>query len=212
MKRTVFISVWLLAALGSISAEAETITIVNDSDRTLYEIYVSPSAGTAWGEDLLGDAVLRPAEEIAVPIKAPGRYDVMAIDEFQRQYYIAQEELADGARVRVAAEQRRDGRALPDTLGYGWIRLRNDTGFAVHYVYVSPGYADSWQEGEQVLPSDRVLEPGDEFLVQIDLTKYRTTVFDFLLIDEDRDRYTKWDVDMETEAILEVTLEDIRWN
>lgn len=212
MKRNALLVSWLLALLLPALSYAQTITVENGTSRTLYELYVSPSAGQAWGRDLLGDGVLQEGGSVDVVLKAAGRYDIMAIDEIQRQYYVADEELAAGRRILITDRARREGRALPESVGYGWIRLLNDTGFTVHYVYVSPGYAGSWEEGEQVLPGNRVLESGEEYLVQIDISKYRTTVYDFLLIDEDRDRYAKWDVDLETAAVLEVTLEDIQWN
>lgn len=212
MKRNALLVSWLLAVLLPAALHAETVTVENGTSRTLYELYVSPSAGQAWGRDLLGEGVIEEGDSVDVMLKAAGRYDIMAIDEIQRQYYIAGEELATGRRIVITDGARREGDALPESMGYGWIRLRNDTGFTVHYVYVSPGYAGSWEEGEQVLPPNRVLESGEEYLVQIDISKYRTTIFDFLLIDEDRDRYTKWDVDLETDAVLEVSLEDIQWN
>jgi hypothetical protein len=207
--------VLFLALLGSafpVLSEGPEVTVVNQTQETLYELYVSPSAGRAWGQDLLGDGVLRSGESVTVPIKAAGRFDVMAIDEASRQYYLAGEELTAGRTLRVTAEQRYDGGNLPSATDFGWIRIHNETGFVIHYIYVSPGYASSWEEGEQVLPEDQVLADGDEYLVEIDLEKYRTAVFDFLLIDEDRDQYVKWDVDISDVAMLGFSLEDIQWN
>lgn len=212
MKSRTLLIVLLVICTAAIAADATYVTIANETGKTVYELYASPVQGRAWGRDLLGDDVLRTGESVEVRIKAAGRFDIMAIDEDQRRYYLANEALGPGRSVRLSEAHRYDGRDLPPQTDFGWVTVQNDTGFAVHYIYVSPAYAASWEEGEQVLPDDRILGDGEQYLVEIDLEKYRTTVYDFLLIDEDRDQYARWDVDLEEVAALRFTLENIQWN
>lgn len=56
------------------------ISIYNDSDYVLYEIYVSPIGAYSWGPDLLGSDVLYPDESVTVAVDCDV-YDVMVVDE-----------------------------------------------------------------------------------------------------------------------------------
>lgn len=57
------------------------ITIYNDSDYILYEIYVSPIGASTWGPDLLGSDILYPDESVTVAVDC-ATYDVMVVDEY----------------------------------------------------------------------------------------------------------------------------------
>ncbi|MCP1315227.1 MULTISPECIES: hypothetical protein [unclassified Halomonas] len=70
-------------------------------------------------------------------------------------------------------------------------------------MYISPADAASWEE--DVLGSD-VLRDGDT--QRVTLTNYKSPIFDIRLVDEEKDSYTFWDVDVSQRDIV-VTLEDL---
>ena len=85
----------------------------------------------------------------------------------------------------------------------GYIDIKNETGYDVYYVYVSPGNSDSWEE--DVLGDD-ILVDGEE--VRITLEGYKSSIFDVRLVDEDEDTYTFYGIDVALED-LTVTLDDM---
>jgi hypothetical protein len=70
-------------------------------------------------------------------------------------------------------------------------------------MYVSPAKSDSWEE--DVLGED-VLRTG--VTQRVNLTGYKSPVFDIRLVDEDGDKYTFWNVDVSQRDIT-VTLSDL---
>jgi len=84
-----------------------------------------------------------------------------------------------------------------------YVEITNKTGYTIMYMYVSPDNSDSWEEdvlGEDVLPSGKTQ--------RVNLTGYKSPIFDIRLVDEDGDKYTFWDVDVSTRDIT-VTLSDL---
>jgi hypothetical protein len=84
-----------------------------------------------------------------------------------------------------------------------YVEITNDTGYTIMYMYVSPDKSDSWEEdvlGEDVLPSGKTQ--------RVNLTGYKSPIFDIRLVDEDGDKYTFWDVDVSKRDIT-VTLADL---
>jgi hypothetical protein len=70
-------------------------------------------------------------------------------------------------------------------------------------MYVSPVKSDSWEEdvlGKDVLPASETR--------RVNLTGYRSPIFDIRLVDEDGDKYTFWNVDV-SEQDITVTLDDL---
>lgn len=84
-----------------------------------------------------------------------------------------------------------------------YVDITNRTGYTIMYMYVSPAKSDSWEE--DVLGDD-VLANGKT--TRVNLTGYKSPIFDIRLVDEDGDKYTFWNVDVSTEDIT-VTLEDL---
>jgi hypothetical protein len=84
-----------------------------------------------------------------------------------------------------------------------YVDITNRTGYTIMYMYVSPDNSDSWEEdvlGEDVLPSGKTQ--------RVNLTGYKSPIFDIRLVDEDGDKYTFWDVDVSQRDIT-VTLADL---
>ena len=84
-----------------------------------------------------------------------------------------------------------------------YVDITNKTGYTIMYMYVSPAKSDSWEE--DVLGDD-VLANGNT--QRVNLTGYKSPMFDIRLVDEDGDKYTFWGVDVSKEDIT-VTLGDL---
>ena len=84
-----------------------------------------------------------------------------------------------------------------------YVDITNKTGYTIMYMYVSPAKSDSWEEdvlGEDVLATGKTQ--------RVNLTGYKSSIFDIRLVDEDGDKYTFWGVDVSKEDIT-VTLGDL---
>jgi hypothetical protein len=85
------------------------------------------------------------------------------------------------------------------------IRITNNTGYTVYYVYVSP--ADSEQWGEDLLGDD-VLMNGDYVNITLSQPLSEVNVYDIKLKDKEGDTYTKWDVSISAGSQIEFTIGD----
>jgi len=84
-----------------------------------------------------------------------------------------------------------------------YVEITNKTGYTIMYMYVSPAKSDSWEEdvlGDDVLPSGKS--------ERVNLTGYKSPMFDIRLVDEDGDKYTFWGVNVSTDDIT-VTIGDL---
>jgi hypothetical protein len=84
-----------------------------------------------------------------------------------------------------------------------YVDITNQTGYTIMYMYVSPAKSDSWEEdvlGDDILPSGKTQ--------RVNLTGYKSSIFDIRLVDEDGDKYTFWNIDVSEEDIT-VTLDDL---
>ncbi|PRY66602.1 hypothetical protein B0H98_101596 [Vreelandella songnenensis] len=84
-----------------------------------------------------------------------------------------------------------------------YVDITNRTGYAIHYMYVSPASSKTWEE--DVLGQD-IMRNGET--QRVTLTGYTNPHFDIRLVDEDGDSYTYWTVDVEKQDIV-VTLEHL---
>jgi hypothetical protein len=84
-----------------------------------------------------------------------------------------------------------------------YVEITNNTGYTIMYMYVSPAKSDSWEEdvlGEETM--------ADGETRRVNLTGYKSPMFDIRLVDEDGDKYTFWNVDV-SKVDLTVTLDDL---
>ena len=58
---------------------ATGLRVVNDSDRTIVEIYLASEGSPTWGRNRLGDSPLAPGEEILLGARC-GVYDALLVD------------------------------------------------------------------------------------------------------------------------------------
>jgi hypothetical protein len=82
--------------------------------------------------------------------------------------------------------------------------ITNATGYTITYLYVSPETSNYWEE--DVLGKNGLLRPGKT--QRVNLSGYKTPIFDIRLVDEDGDRYTFWKVDVSKQGIT-VTRDDV---
>ena len=86
LKNALLAGVLVLAAAASVPAAAvaqggtRTFRIVNETRYTIQNIYVSPTDDSYWGDDLLGNQVLRTDYRFDISV-VPGWYDVKIVDE-----------------------------------------------------------------------------------------------------------------------------------
>lgn len=78
MARSGWVSAKFVRPVAQPAPRQSTLTLVNNTDETVYVLYVSPSTSSAWGSDVLGkDTTLSPGETFQLTL-APGAYDIMA--------------------------------------------------------------------------------------------------------------------------------------
>jgi hypothetical protein len=86
------------------------------------------------------------------------------------------------------------------------IRIINNTGYDIYFLYVSSSEDDEW--GEDIL-GEKVLEDGMTFTYRLPQPLSRASVYDFMAEDEDGDMYTKMEISVGNNARIVFTLEDI---
>jgi hypothetical protein len=72
-----------LLALGVVAAEAKnaSVTVVNQSDWEIHQLYLSSSDDEEWGPDQLGEAVIESGGSFKLEGIPCDTYDVMLVDE-----------------------------------------------------------------------------------------------------------------------------------
>jgi hypothetical protein len=86
------------------------------------------------------------------------------------------------------------------------VRIVNNTGFSIYYIFISPAESDEW--GDELL-GDNFLEDGENITFQLPLPLNRTNIYDFRVHDEDGDVYFKWDITVTNNARIVFTLDDL---
>ena len=57
-----------------------TVEIINDTDKEIWYVYISPTDAEEWGQDWLGDATIAPGERYVIEGVLKGLYDLQARD------------------------------------------------------------------------------------------------------------------------------------
>jgi hypothetical protein len=88
------------------------------------------------------------------------------------------------------------------------VRITNNTGYDVYYVYISPSSSDEW--GEDMLGDDVLL---DGYSIDIPLGYPLSSVdtYDIYLEDEDGDTYFKYEVKLTNHARIVFTEGDLEF-
>jgi hypothetical protein len=88
------------------------------------------------------------------------------------------------------------------------IRITNNTGYDVYYIYISPSDTDEW--GDDFLGDDILLE-GHSTNIQLDYPLSSVDTYDICLEDEDGDTYFKYEVKLTNNARIVFTEEDLEF-
>ncbi|MCL2765381.1 MAG: hypothetical protein FWD40_08915 [Treponema sp.] len=94
--------------------------------------------------------------------------------------------------------------SLPST-DLPFITIVNNTGYDCYSLYLSPVTKDSWDEN--VLHGS-ILQSGQSVRVRLSYPLYEENHYDFLLIDEDDDRYGKLNIHIDGEIRIVFTMND----
>ncbi|MDR3275885.1 MAG: PPC domain-containing protein [Treponema sp.] len=68
--------------------EHPLLSLLNATGYTIYYLYVRPSEGGGWGNDLLGYDTLWTGNSFDISLNGPGYWDLMAVDEDNDSYTI----------------------------------------------------------------------------------------------------------------------------
>ncbi len=205
MKKLLVITGVLVGLSLVASAQQTTLEVVNETDATLYFLYISPEDATSWGLDWLGDRVLPTGDSIVLTVRSASGYDVRAIDENEREVVLWgwQPNGAQLLRLRMdSSEQPATDRASID-----WLEVVNDTNYEIVGMYVTePG---GWSESANNLLGDSRLRVAERYRVRLAPEALPSLVVDVVLVDVDGDRYLRRQIDLETVTELRFTLSDL---
>jgi hypothetical protein len=195
----------------SLSAFAQDrVRILNNTGYTVYYVYISQTATSSWEEDVLGSDVLMNGNYVDVrlsyPLTVTNRYDIRLKDSDGDSYTKWDVLITPNAVVEftMADLDRRDSASRTPN-GNPNIRIVNNTGYTVYYVYVSQAAASNW--GPDVMGSD-VLGKGSSVDLWLPYPLNVTNRYDIRLKDSDGDTYTKWNVLITPNAVIEFTFSD----
>jgi hypothetical protein len=184
-------SLLLVALIAAIPAHAEVarpargpvaereLTIVNDSDRAMNEIYISPSNIDAWGDDRLGEATLASGHSVHLRLGRTGdcTFDVQVIyDDASREQQLG----VDACRQRQAKFTGANAQTAPSVLdAHHAVTLLNASPRAIQQVFISPADASQW--GDDLLPSRSIAVGG-----HAELTYHGACAADLRVVFENR--------------------------
>lgn len=197
-----FLSKWtkfLFIPLAFLFAAADdglvTLTIHNDSDYSIYYLYLSNSSSQEWGEDRLGDEVLSTGESFSTLVY-PSNYDIKMIDEDDDVC------ITSNVSIRSDIDWRFGNDELLECQGYGSstssstsstraegtvkFTIRNNSSWSIYYIYMSAP-EEGW--GPDQLGSDVLSSDGGTFTIYV-----RPGTYDLKLEDEDGDVCTNFGI------------------
>ena len=206
-------TILLILVTLAVGAQTTDVIFVNRTGATIYFLYASPSSADTWGEDLLGRTVLADEATYRARLRSgASSYDVRAVDANENEYIIWGWRPGGENRIAITTDSFVGARVASSSSGaLSWVTIVNDTNYAVVEIHVAPSDAGSWDEGQQVLGAGDVVHDGEDYRVDVDAGQYDTLVYDIMLVDEDGDRYIKWDVNLELQTEIVYTLDDLEW-
>jgi hypothetical protein len=77
----------------------------------------------------------------------------------------------------------------------------------VYEIYISPKEYDEW--GDDFLGDEDILSDGETFTARLEYPLSRIDTYDILLVDEDGNGYTKFEVTVSNNKRIEFTLDDL---
>lgn len=187
------------------------VTFTNDTGYDIHYLFFSPADSETWGADILGsDRVFPAGDTISFYIHYPDQsndFDLLAVDE-EGDAYRRGATITDGteATIAITMDDYRGAYLMPQLVE---IELVNDTGYDIHYLFVSPSDSRMW--GVDLLGDQAVFVDGGRFASMVQLATSPLSV-DVQGVDEERDVYQfSVYMDQHDDTVTRtVTLTDIR--
>jgi len=142
LRRAIFVFGLGVLASGPAAAQDPSFRVVNNTGKTINEVYASPATANGWGHDRLGSEVISPGSSQIVRLPTDGqcRYDIRIVyqggsaEERRNQDTCRMTDLVLGgaAPVRVAKG------------GNPSFNLVNRTGQVIEELYASPSATQEW--------------------------------------------------------------------
>ena len=200
-----------LVLSGAAFAQTSDIVFVNDTGATLYFLYASPTTADSWGEDLLGNAVLPDGGSFQARLRRADAFDIRAVDSNDNEYIVWNWNTARTPRVVIRQDVFVGINTASNDSALAWLNIRNETNYTIVQIVAVPARTGDWDSGESLLESWETIHDGEDYRVEIDVDASDTFIYDIMLIDEDGDRYFKWDVNLEIVGEIIYTLDDLRF-
>jgi len=194
------------------NTSGSSIKIANNTGYTVYYVYVSPVTSDSWGADRLGSGVLSTGQTLTVGSLTLGiAYDIHLVDEDGDAYTKRNVRLSPNQTVvftisDLNTAQNNTTTPITTTPELPIVKIINNTGYTVYWVYISPTSADGWEE--DVLDDD-VLLNGQSVNVRLPYFLNTINSYDIRLKDSDGDTYTKWNVLISTNKVIEFNIGDL---
>jgi len=192
----------------SASATGSAMTIANNTGYTVYYAYVSLSSDTSWGSDRLGSNILQSGQTLTVSSLTPNAtYDIHLIDSDNDTYTKRNIRFSPNQAVEFTQNDI-DNRQNTNSSSSDrpTIKIVNNTGYTIYYVYVSPSSAEGWQN--DVL-EDEVMLTTEYINVTLPYPLSHTNKYDIRLKDKDGDTYTKWNLTISPNQTIEFRISDL---
>jgi hypothetical protein len=145
-----------------------SLTITNNSERTVCGMYIALQEATDWGEEQLGTEVVDPGESHAIEA-SDGTFSVRANDCDGNLIAEDIEFEIDGPTTWEVEEKAVDNVLVPSGEA-GTLTVVNNSSDDVCYVFVSPTGSTTW--GSDWLGEDTVLGEGDEQTITVGAAVY----------------------------------------
>ncbi|MGC9348200.1 MAG: hypothetical protein ACP5JG_08700 [Anaerolineae bacterium] len=126
-----------------------TIEIINESDKEIWYLFISPTDAEEWGQDRLGSETIFPGERYVVEGISKGVYDLQARD-------------ADDNVIQTLWDWEIAGDTAWNVTSEVTLEVFNSSEGPITYLYVSPSNSDTW--GTDVLGED-IIPAGESYVV-----------------------------------------------
>ncbi len=91
-------------ALPAFAQSCGPVAVVNESQAAVQEVYARQVGTTAWGRDLLGDAVLSPGARVSIAPAPAAQHDMLLLRADGSAVFVTRQTLCGAARVVVSAD------------------------------------------------------------------------------------------------------------
>ncbi len=199
-----------LVLSGAAFAQTSDFAFVNNTGATLYFLYASSTTTDSWGEDLLGNTVLPDGGTFRAKLRPAEAFDIRAVDSNDNEFIIWNWNAMRTPRVVIRQDAFVGVNIASNTAALAWLNIRNQTNYTIVQIIAVPAHGGGWDAGDLLLESWETIHDGEDYRVEINLDASDTFIYDIMLIDEDDDRYIKWDVNLEIVGEVVYTLEDLQ--